>query len=315
MSPLVKAVNFYGRFLIPFSVMGYKLHGLGKPGNYDALAGQTLLVTGATGGIGAAIVRTAVAQGAQVLAVGRSDEKLARLDSETSGGPGSLVPLKADLSLASETHALLDTLEQRGDRIDTLVNNVGILSHSWRKTEEGFEQMYAVNVLCAYILTEGLFDRGLFAPEATIVNMASGGMYNAPQNLAYMEQGEEGFNGFAAYATHKRAQLVLSDLWTARDGDARAYTMHPGWADTEGVERSLPRFHKILGAFLRSPEQGGDTALWLSAQRPEPQEGRLWFDHRPRPAHVYDSTRQPLASAEEIVSKLREDAARVAPSK
>lgn len=141
--------------------------------------------------------------------------------------------------------------------------------------------------------------------------MASGGLYNAPQNLAFMEQAAEGFNGFAAYATHKRAQLVLSDHWSATHAPLRAYTMHPGWVETDGVRRSLPRFHKILRAILRSPEQGADTALWLIAKRPEPQPGALWFDRKPRPAHAYRRTRTPLASDDEILAKLHADAAGV----
>jgi dehydrogenase/reductase SDR family protein 12 len=142
--------------------------------------------------------------------------------------------------------------------------------------------------------------------------MASGGMYTVPRNLRHMAQSDPArFNGTAAYGTHKRAQLVLSDRWTQPDAGLRAYTMHPGWVDTAGVQRSLPLFRKLLGPVLRSPAQGADTALWLLAERPPTQPGALWFDRAPRPAHVFAATRTPRASEDQIVAMMEADAARL----
>ena len=308
MSNLMKFMTFYGRFLIPFSVVGFHLRGLGRAGMPEGLDGRTILVTGATGGIGRAVALEAARRGAHVLAVGRNEAALASLSGDADDSLGDISGELCDLGLAAETRALVERLAARGETIDAVVNNVGILNHEFRATGEGVDAMYAVNILNPFILTEGLIAAGALAPGATIVNMASGGLYNAPQNLAYMEQAEEGYNGFAAYATHKRAQIVLSDAWTRDHDGLHAYTMHPGWVETDGVKRSLPRFHRVLKRVLRSPGQGADTALWLIAARPEPVEGALWFDRKPRSAHAYSSTRTPLASAEDIVAKLAADA-------
>jgi len=97
-----------------------------------------------------------------------------------------------------------------------------------------------------------------------------------------------------AYAFHKRGQMVLNQYWRDTYGPKGLtfYLMHPGWADTDGVKRSLPRFRKILKSILRDPESGADTALWLAGMRPsQPDHELVWFDRAIRPAHAYERTK------------------------
>ena len=56
--------------------------------------------------------------------------------------------------------------------------------------------------------------------------------------------------------------------------------MHPGWADTGGVQKSMPRFHKFVGDRLRTAAQGADTIVWLAASKTNPASG-FWFDRAP----------------------------------
>jgi dehydrogenase/reductase SDR family member 12 len=64
------------------------------------------------------------------------------------------------------------------------------------------------------------------------------------------------------------------------------HAMHPGWSDTEGIQRSMPGFRRLTRPILRSPEQGADTIVWLGAA-PEPltATGLFWHDRRRRPTH------------------------------
>jgi dehydrogenase/reductase SDR family protein 12 len=81
--------------------------------------------------------------------------------------------------------------------------------------------------------------------------------------------------------------------------------MHPGWADTAGVKRSLPRFRKILKSILRDESSGADTAIWLAATRPsQPEEELVWFDRKPRTAHVYPHTRATRETPQSLVAWL-----------
>ena len=82
---------------------------------------------------------------------------------------------------------------------------------------------------------------------------------------------------------------MLARRW-APDGVLVGAT-HPGWADTPGVETSLPTFHRLTGPLLRDAEGGADTTVWLAATEPPPDSGLLWHDRRDRPTHLLRKTR------------------------
>ena len=68
-----------------------------------------------------------------------------------------------------------------------------------------------------------------------------------------------------------------------RDDRIAVHAMHPGWADTPGLETGLPGFRTVLGPVLRSPDQGADTIVWLAAaEHPGRVTGRFWLDRAPR---------------------------------
>ena len=78
---------------------------------------------------------------------------------------------------------------------------------------------------------------------------------------------EKSYNGAQQYARAKRAQVVLNEMWAARvpRDEIVFHAMHPGWADTPGVDAGIPGFGKVMGPLLRTPEQGADTIVWLAA--------------------------------------------------
>lgn len=297
-SAVAKTLRFYGRFLPSFTAIGYGIRRLTWGPVAADFTDRTWLVTGATGGIGRAIALEAARRGARVLAVGRREEALARLACDANG---RIERLRFDLSLVARNRELAAA----APAIDVLVNNVGMLAHEHRVTAEGWGEMYATNLLGHYALTSELIARGRLS-GGLIINMASGGLYNAPLNLSGLDARPPAFNGLAAYASHKRAQITLSDRWTGMSG-VTAYTMHPGWVRTAGVRDALPRMDRMIGPILRSPRQGADTALWLAATRPSPVAGALWFDRAPRRAHVYAATRQAFAGPEDLIARLEAD--------
>ena len=72
--------------------------------------------------------------------------------------------------------------------------------------------------------------------------------------------------------------------------------MHPGWADTPGLTKSLPRFHKLMGPILRDADQGADTAVWLLAcDEADEHPGALWHDRRVRSPYRVPGTRESAA--------------------
>lgn len=306
-----KILAFYGRFTLSYTQVGYAVRRLAWSRVKPDFHGQHWVVTGASGGLGRAVALSAARSGATVTAVARSPEKLARLAAEA---PASIVTRVCDLSLQRDVAQLVEVLSQNGRKIDVLVNNVGVLLDDFSTTVEQRETSFATNLLTHYQLTEELIARDLLARGGLVINMSSAGMYNVPLNVAALNPATAtSYSGVAAYGFHKRAQVVLNGEWQ-RNYASRGltfYVMHPGWADTDGVKRSLPRFRRILKSILRDEWSGSDTAIWLAAARPAQQSSQgIWFDRKLREEHVYDRTRQSNDTPQTLIGYLRQELAR-----
>ena len=293
---------FYARFFHRFSRVGLRRRQRRWQAYSTRLDGQTWLVTGASGGIGAAIAIEAHARGARVLAAARNPDKLAELVL-AAGGSERMQPLQVDFSSVSDTRRLVQALTASDERIDVLVNNVGLLLDRFERTPEGHETSFVTNLLSHFVLTEGLHADGRFTDGAAVINMSSGGMYGAPLRLSGMAASSaRQHDGMAAYAMHKRAQVELTWAWNARWlGQPRVYVMHPGWVDTPGVRTALPWFRASLRRFLRSADEAADTALWLGSTRPPiAADGGIWLDRERDPEHAFTMTRNTTADAAQL---------------
>ena len=278
-----------------FTNLGYRLHARAFEPITTDLTGRTMVVTGATGGLGLAAAAGLARLGARVLIVGRSPEKLNAAAAEIGG---DVVTMEADLSLMSEVRELAATLLTTQPRIDVLVNNVGVLRPEREMTTEGLEMTLAVDLAGHFLLTNLLLPRLVQSAPARVINVTSGGMY-AERIRPHDLQSEIGeYKGAAVYARAKRGQVILTGMWAERlqGTGITVHAMHPGWARTAGVAGSLPTFDKLMRPLLRSPAEGADTIVWLAADR-EPAEttGRLWFDRRVVEEHMTDRTRESAA--------------------
>ncbi len=276
-----------------FTNLGYLAHSRRfRPLQAD-MTGKNVVITGGTSGLGLAAAGALVDLGARVVVVGRSPGHLEEARAELGAGATGL---QADLSLMSEVRRLADQLLEKEDHIDVLINNVGVLLADRRLTGEGLEETFATNLAGQFLLTGLLAERLIESAPARVVNVSSGGMYTErirPDDLQF-EKGR--YTGTAAYARTKRGQVILTEMWAdrLRGSGVAVHAMHPGWANTPGVSKSLPTFDKLMRPFLRTPEQGADTMVWLAAAAPEPgiSTGGFWFDRRPAPTHLTDSTRE-----------------------
>ena len=275
-----------------FTNLGHLIHSRSFESLSPDLTGETVLVTGATGGLGEAASLAMVGLGAKVLAVGRSQ---AKLDALTQRAGGQVSPIQADLSSMAEIRHLAKSVIDEQPRLDVLVNNVGVLLNERTETAEGIETSLATNLAGHFLLTNLLIPKLIASAPSRIINVSSGGMYAErihPDDLQY-EGG--GYRGTSAYARTKRGQVILTEMWAQQlEGTGVVvHAMHPGWARTEGVKRSLPGFNRMMKPLLRSPEQGADTIVWLAAaDEPGKTSGHFWFDRRIAPIHLRDSTRE-----------------------
>jgi dehydrogenase/reductase SDR family member 12 len=164
------------------------------------------------------------------------------------------------------------------------------------RTDEGIELGFATNVLGPFLLTNLLLPVLRAASDGRVINVSSGGMYTERLDAADLELDRRDYDPPSFYAHSKRCEVILTELWAEREppeSNVSFHSMHPGWADTPGVETSLPRFHKVLGPFLRDPAEGADTIAWLAGtDRTRIGSGRFWHDRESRPTHRLPSTRE-----------------------
>lgn len=291
--------------VLSFSNIGYRL----RRSDWTAVPrmdGKTVVITGATSGLGRAAAERLDELGADLVIVGRNPNKLERVQAELGGRPALE---QCDLSSLAETRDLAQRLSKRS-RIDVLINNAGAMFDERELTEEGFERTYVTNLLSGFLLTESLLPKLVESAPARVINMSSGGMYSRRLDAGDL-QNEVDYKPSDAYAHTKRAQVILTEVWSERlsSSGVTFHSVHPGWADTEGVQASLPTFRKVVRPFLRTADQGADTMVWLAAsEEPARHSGQFWFDRRPRPTHLLSSTKETDAERAELVARLREDA-------
>ena len=283
-----------------FSSIGFKARGLADDPVTQRLDGKRVAITGATGGLGLATARALSALGAETALIARDPDKLEAAAAEMVG-PTSLH--RADLGSMAEVSRLAQDL---AGNVDILVNNIGVLFPERQITEEGLEATFATNLLGQFVLTNQLLPQ--MNPGSRIITVSSGGMYTTGIDLDDL-QNEKSYNGSLAYARTKRAQVVLAEEWARRHPEVVSHSMHPGWADTDGVRRSLPTFRRITRPILRSAEQGADTIVFLAAD-PEPalSNGLFWHDRRPRATHRTKASRP----GADLANRLWEQLAQVA---
>jgi NAD(P)-dependent dehydrogenase (short-subunit alcohol dehydrogenase family) len=214
----------------------------------------TVLITGATDGLGRAVAEQLRADGARVLAHGRDAGRLAALGGET---------FRADLSLLDEVRALAEEVERSTDELHVLINNAGIGSGkpdltTRQESRDGFELRFAVNYLAGFVLTLRLLPLLRRSAPARIVNVASLGQAPIDWDDVMIEHG---YSGGRAYSQSKLAQITFTNELAERlDGTGVTVTsLHPAtYMPTKIVLEQA-------GHSIDSLETGVDATVRLAA--------------------------------------------------
>jgi retinol dehydrogenase-14 len=252
------------------------------------MAGRTVLVTGATGGIGRATALGLATMGAHLAITGRDRGRTEGAAHEIRAAGGQVDVFVADLSSQAEVRRLADELLQRLVRIDVLVNNVGGYWNTRHVTVDGLEHSFALNHLAPFLLTNLLLDRLKQSAPARVVTVSS-----HAQAMGHIDfdnlQDEHSYSGARAYNQSKLAN-VLFTYELARRLQATSVTanaLHPGVVrtafgaeDPAGVQRLLVPF---MWPFMKSPAQGAATSIHLaSAPELEQVTGRYFANRKPK---------------------------------
>ncbi|MEY4339152.1 MAG: hypothetical protein RLZ14_1002 [Actinomycetota bacterium] len=257
--------------------------------------GKVVLVTGATSGLGLEAARQFVQLGATVVLLGRDRAKTEAVRAQLATAAAAEVhTVVADMGdLVAVRDAAAEVL-RRFPRLDVLVHNAGALTAARGVSAQGIEQTVASQVVGPFLFTQLLLPGLRAAGPGRVITVSSGGMYASPLRVEHLQMGDD-YNGTEQYARAKRAQVTLNEMWAQRVPATEVvfHAMHPGWADTPGVEASLPTFRKVVGPLLRSPQQGADTIVWLAAAaEPLASSGGFWLDRERRSIHKVPRTRR-----------------------
>ncbi|MFT4211560.1 MAG: SDR family NAD(P)-dependent oxidoreductase [Microbacterium sp.] len=250
---------------------------------------RTIVITGASDGIGAAAARQLHDAGEEVVIVGRDPRKTAAV--ANSIGSASFV---ADYGELAQVRELAASLLEAYPRIDVLANNAGSVFGSQRRTStDGFELTFQVNHLAGFLLTSLLMDR-LAESSATVIQTTS----VAARRLARFDiddlQSERRYSASTAYGNAKLANVLFTKELHRRFGDAgvHAVAFHPGIVATGfaaasgGVWKVL--YHGPLAPrILTTPEQGGARLSWLALGKPgfDWQPGEYYANFRVARTH------------------------------
>jgi NAD(P)-dependent dehydrogenase (short-subunit alcohol dehydrogenase family) len=269
---------------------------------------RTIVITGASDGIGAAAARELKSRGEQVVIVGRSPEKTAHVAAEL-GVPHHV----ADYASLAQVRRLAAELDAAYPRIDVLANNAGGIFGHRQLTGDGNELTFQVNHLAGFLLTTLLLPK-LVESHAIVIQTAS----DAARRMARYDpddlQCERGYSMWRAYGNSKLANILfIRELHRRHHADGiSAAAFHPGvvgsnfGSTSTWSTRLFYNLPFLKSWFLLSPDRGADTLVWLAEGTP----GTTWesggFYDQMKPAQSW-----PQASDDHLARRLWDDSERL----
>ena len=253
------------------------------------MQGKTVLITGATSGIGRSTARELARMGATLFLVcrdrKRGEEAVAEIGAAT--GNRDLHLLLGDLSSQAEIRRVAAEFLATDRPLHVLLNNAGVVQLHRELTADGIETVFAVNHLAYFLLTLLLFERLKESAPARIVNVASDAHKFGKLDFDDLG-GERGYRWTQSYGQSKLANILFTrELARLLDGTGiTANCLHPGAVAT-GLGKNNGRWAqaliRVLSVFFRSPDRGAQTSIFLaSSPQVEGVSGKYFSDCKER---------------------------------
>ncbi len=243
------------------------------------IRGRTVLVTGATDGIGKETARGLARHGARVLLHGRDAgrARAARRDIVSSTGNEQVEVVLADFQSLRQVRALADQVHGLTDRLHVLVDNAGVYQERRHLTEDGLETTFQVDHLAPFLLTNLLLDIVVAAAPARVVVVSSGVHQRAAVDLDDL-QGARRYDGYAAYGLAKLGNLLFTYELAERlrGSGVTVNALHPGAVSTKLLHAG---FRPSGGA---PASEGARTPIYLATSPAvATTSGAHFVDERP----------------------------------
>ena len=233
---------------------------------------KTILITGATDGIGKLLALKLAQEGHQLLVHGRNSQKLNEtlLEIKQAAKNSEVHGYTADLSEVNRLESLIDEISTKYSKIDVLINNAGVFKSFISKTAQGFDVRFAVNYFAPYILTHGLLPLLKNSSEPRIINLSSAAQSSL--SLDAME-GKEVLSSQEAYAQSKLA-ITMWSFWLAKqDPQLHVIPVNPGsLLNTKMVQEAF-------GQFWSPANKGADILFDLATSDSYKAHSGEYFDN------------------------------------
>ena len=234
------------------------------------LTGQTVLVTGATSGLGYETMRVLALRGAHVLGTGRTLDKAEAACAKITG---RATPVQLELTDFDSVARCAETVRAQNPGLDTLICNAGVMALPNLEQAYGLEKQFVTNHLGHFLLVNLLLDQVLAADAGRVVVVSSSALKWAdPAGIEWDNlSGEHDYSANRAYGQSKLANNLFS-LELARriqDSNSISNAMNPGPVLTN-LQRHAPAWAVKLGdllgpMFMKSPAEGASTVCYLAA--------------------------------------------------
>ena len=254
------------------------------------MASKTVVITGATSGLGRATALQVAEKGTFLVFIARNINKASELlkEVENKGGRGQFVI--ADLSRMKDTVEAAERISKMVDRLDVLINNAGNHFPNYKITSEGFESTLALNYLSPFVLTHHLIERmeqtASQVGESRIINISSI-MHKAPINWDDLNCKNNRYKSTFAYYQSKHMLTSFTYLLSnkLKDTGITVNCIHPGFVKTTIAKSDYPFpmnvIVPIVGLFIgEKPEQAADTPVWLALSKEAKSIDGEYVHHR-----------------------------------
>lgn len=231
----------------------------------------TVLVTGATDGIGLETAKQLARRGFRVMVHGRNPKRLeTTLHEIRSVAPAAeLEPWLADFSSLTQIRRLGESIQKSGAKIDVLIHNAGVFMNQYLETADGFETTFQVNHLAPFLLTCTLIPT--LKPSARILVVSSIAHWRGQMNWNDLNF-KSNFTGYGAYAASKLANILFVNELHRRLGPKgiQTFSLHPGVISTKLLKAGF----SARGSRV---EEGAETSVFLATEKTDPSWGGEYF--------------------------------------
>jgi len=261
------------------------------------LEGKRILVTGVSAGLGVETARSLVAHGAHVVGAARDLDKAERatseVDKDAAANGGSFELVELDLADLASVRACADRLIAKGDLLDVVIANAGVMATPFGHTVDGFETQFGTNHLGHFVFVNRI--ARLIRDGGRLINLSSAGHRYSNVDLDDPNFERTPYEPFVAYGRSKTANILFAVAFDRRHRarGVRAAAVHPGgiqtelgrYADPGRIEKLIAQINEQLAAEGRGPfqwktiPQGSATSVWAGVVAPGGEIGGQYCEN------------------------------------